>query len=322
MKLSLQKIRALLYSKILTFFMGKGFTPVEVPILSQFAIPENTIDLMETEYSRLEKRKKLYLTPSPEIFLKSLLAQGWGDLFCLTKSFRNDEINEGRHNAEFTMLEYYKTAATYKESLLLTEAFFDFLIKEKKNWGVEKVSESCRPPFLQISIAEAFFHQLGIDLERSIKGKSFRKEMEEKTNRLFDGYSDEDIFQWAMVAFIEPNLPKEKGVFLIDYPSFVTTTGKSAQNPFWTQRWELYIRRLEIANCYTEKSNRFEMEAYYQNEKKGALTEQEKRYLQQFDHFPECSGTAMGVDRLLMALLELEEINNLLLFPQKDPNCV
>src|SRR5690348_5426510 len=85
----------------------KGYLPIDLPVLSPALIPESYLEVFETEFQYFDKKEKLYLTPSPELFLKRLLAYGVGNCYYLGKSFRNSEPDSSRHSFEFTMLKFY-----------------------------------------------------------------------------------------------------------------------------------------------------------------------------------------------------------------------
>ena len=97
------------------FLKKKGYLKVDLPVLSPALIPESYLEVFETEFRYLDKRQKLYLTPSPELFLKRLLVAGIGNCYYLGRSFRNSEPSSSWHQPEFTMLEFYKIGVNYLE---------------------------------------------------------------------------------------------------------------------------------------------------------------------------------------------------------------
>jgi len=97
-------------------FMEKNnYLKIDIPVLSPALIPESYLDIFETEFNYFDKKQKLYLTPSPEIFLKRLLVAGIGNCYYLGRAYRNSEPNSDWHNPEFTMLEFYKLGVNYLE---------------------------------------------------------------------------------------------------------------------------------------------------------------------------------------------------------------
>src|SRR3990167_7541335 len=95
------------------FLQKKGYLKIDLPVLSPVLIPESYLEVFETEFKYFKRREKLYLTPSPELFLKRLLAYGIGDCYYLGKAFRNSEPSSDYHLPEYTMLEYYRQGFTY-----------------------------------------------------------------------------------------------------------------------------------------------------------------------------------------------------------------
>jgi lysyl-tRNA synthetase class 2 len=95
------------------FLQKKDYQKIDLPVLSPSLIPESYLEVFETEFKFLDKKEKLYLTPSPELFLKRLLAYKIGNCYYLGKSFRNSDPPSSLHSFEFTMLEFYKVNADY-----------------------------------------------------------------------------------------------------------------------------------------------------------------------------------------------------------------
>src|SRR3990167_10929087 len=95
------------------YFKKKGYLKMDLPVLSPALIPESYLEIFETEFRYLDKKEKLYMTPSPELFLKRLLVRGIGNCYYLGKAFRNSEPNSPWHLPEYTMLEYYRVGASY-----------------------------------------------------------------------------------------------------------------------------------------------------------------------------------------------------------------
>ncbi len=298
MKAHYQKLRKKIYRIIEDYFDNEGFTGVELPNLASYLIPESHIAHFSTQQtSPYSESKELFLLPSPELYLKSLIAKGWGNLYCISKSFRNSEQSGKLHNPEFTMLEFYELNANYIDNLNRTQALFALLTSKEAAF----INSPLTKPILRLTIDEAFLKYAG----HSVK----------------ECQCEED-FNYIMVSKIEESLPKDCPVALIDYPSFVPTTAAPCDDPFFCQRWELYVNGIELCNCYTERATEEAMIEYMQRDKKKALSSFDKAYCSLFNHFPACTGNAIGLDRLLMALTGAKTINEVILFPEKDPHRV
>ncbi|MFP4180860.1 MAG: amino acid--tRNA ligase-related protein, partial [Spirochaetaceae bacterium] len=125
MDFSAVKARSRVHQRIRSFFFSKDYLEVETPILSPGVIPEAPIELFETAYfDGRGGERPLFMLPSPELYMKKLLAEGSGDIFQLVRSFRNGEELGPMHNPEFTMLEWYTTGADYHDSIATAEELF------------------------------------------------------------------------------------------------------------------------------------------------------------------------------------------------------
>lgn len=308
--------RSAIISQIRSFFQTKSYLEVETPILAPELIPESTIDIFETTFSsNFHGERQFYLIPSPEVFMKKLIALGSGSIFQITKSFRNNEQIGKDHNPEFTMLEWYTMGADYMDSIKTTEELFLSLANhETPDWF--------KPPFRRKSIEEVFNEYVSIDLSKCQSISLLKKEAvrlglsPDKTD------SWEDIFNRIFLSFIEPELPKDRPIVLYNYPRQIQCLSKEINGTPWRERWELYVNGNEIANCYTEETDSKKVKDFFEIEysKKaaaaGVIPDIDINYYKKFDkNFPECSGVALGVDRLVMMLTGANSIEGVILFP-------
>ena len=104
-----------LVQSVRSFLNDRGYLELDLPALSPALIPESYVEVFETEYRYFDHRQKLYLTPSPELFIKRLLVEDIGNCYYLGKSFRNSEPTSSKHLGEFTMLEWYRVDASYMD---------------------------------------------------------------------------------------------------------------------------------------------------------------------------------------------------------------
>ncbi len=308
--------RSAIITKIRSYFQTNGYLEVETPILSPELIPESTIEVFETTFSsEFHGERQFYLIPSPEVFMKRLIAQGSGSIFQITKSFRNNEQIGKDHNPEFTMLEWYTIGSDYMDSIKRTEALFESLTNGN-------TPEWFRPPFLQKSIEEVFKEYVSIDLLKCQTKTLIRNEAVRLGLSPNKTDSWEDIFNRIFLSFIEPELPKGKPIVLYNYPRQIQCLAKEIKGTPWRERWELYVKGNEIANCYTEEIDRRKVKTFFEIEysKKAVsarvISDIDNKYYQIFDNnYPECSGVALGVDRLIMLLTRSTSIEGVILFP-------
>lgn len=320
MDLELLHFRSKIIQGIRSFFADKNYLEADTPALSPTLIPETCLEVFKTEYiatkNHSEKNTPLYLVPSPEIYIKKIIAQHKTDIFQVSKCYRNSESVGRIHNPEFTMLEYYTMNADYIDSMHLTENLFDFLCSEviAKN---QIAGLHIHTPFLRLTMDEAFSAYAGFALsdckkEDDLARHALRLGLHDPQNKDFLDWSKDDLYELILVHNVEPNLPKEP-VFLSDYPDFVPCLAKH-KAPMWSERWELYINGIELANCYTEQSDAQKVKQYFKNESllkhKNAKVDHatDNDYWKIFSDFPLCSGVAMGVDRLIAILAGFSSI--------------
>ncbi len=319
MKIKTIAERSYILSQIRSFFHTNGYLEVETPILAPELIPESTIEVFETTFSsEFHGTKQMYLIPSPEIFMKKLIVLGSGNIFQITKSFRNSEQIGKEHNPEFTMMEWYTMEADYMDSIALTEKFLIHLTEGKDYPWYKK-------PLVKISINDLFIQNISIDLLKYQTRKSLKEKAVALGLNPFKNDTWEDIFNRIFLTFIEPELPIDRPVILYDYPIQIRCLAKEKRGTPWRERWELYINGIELANCYTEETDSRKVEETFQIEylKKAAgssvIPDIDPEYSTMFDkNYPECSGVAMGIDRLVMLLTGEFSIEGVILFPQSD----
>ncbi|MGP1588253.1 MAG: amino acid--tRNA ligase-related protein [Treponemataceae bacterium] len=341
------RMRANIIQSLRNFFVQKNFLELDTPALAENLIPETCLEIFKTQYMEpwSGKTHELYLVPSPEIHIKPIIAKHKTDVFQISKCYRNVESIGHLHKTEFTMLEYYKMNADYMDSLNITEELF-FYLNKKFN-----LSEDLQPPFIRLSINDAFKQYCGFELFESAEktsciesfectGSTFTNATEAKTKEIsteelaqkaielgimeindhkFETWSWQELYELIFVHCVEPNLPKNKCVFLMNYPNKVSCLAQDA-DLFTKQRWELYGRGIELANCYSEETDGEKIKDYFEKEgRKKNLTARIKHDIDNdywkyfsfekgFSGFPKCSGTAMGVDRLIMLLCGKEDI--------------
>jgi lysyl-tRNA synthetase class 2 len=312
--LNLLKSRARFLQVTRRFFIERGYLEVETPVLAPFLIPEPSLEVFKTDYIDSEGRStSFYLIPSPELWMKRLLAEGAGSLFQITKSFRNLESIEKIHNPEFTLLEWYTVGHGYMDSISVIEDMISCLCDEIP------VKGDLAPPYRRIAIRQAFLQTVNLDLERLVEHEELYRAAE--TLRLSVSREDswEQLFNKIFLTHVEPDLPKDRPFILYDYPKAIPTLAKS-RGPF-AERWELFIRGVEIANCFTEETSQNVLNNLFAHEaerkRRCAVPHRIDYDLLRFfgKGYPECSGVALGMDRLFMVLSGQNSIDRVISFP-------
>jgi len=313
------KERANITAEVRNFFTERKYMEVDTPLLSPDLIPESSIEIFKsTMLNPYRKNKDLFLIPSPEIWMKKLLSAGSGNIFQICKSFRNSEQSGKQHNPEFTMLEWYKTGYSYLDNIAETEDLFSALV-------TDDTPDHLKPPFRRMTMEEAFTTYTGYSLEDNYEEKQLR-EVCLALNIDWDIEDDwEVLFNRIFLQLVEPALPQDKPLVLYNYPSKIKTLAKDLKGSIWSERWELYAGGMELANCFTEEKDRAKIKRYYEEEK--AVKDRispvshpvDDEYHKFFGpSFPDCSGVAMGMDRLIMLLTGEHSIEGVILFPYSD----
>ncbi|MCL2243899.1 MAG: LysR family transcriptional regulator [Treponema sp.] len=314
MDIDMLQRRAAIIRNVRSFFDSRNYLELDTPLLSADLIPESCLEVFKTErlypHGCKKESKPLYLVPSPEIWMKKIIAQHRVNVYQICKCFRNGESSGRLHNSEFTMLEYYTMDAGYLDSLSLTEELFSCLLKNNDLL-----------PFERITVAQAFEKHAGFDLFR-VAGNA--KAMEKEARRLgLDPIPDLTIAQLYDLIFIhavEPHLKHEKPVALLDYPAFVPCLAELSPNGRTVERWELYHGGIELANCFSEETDPQKVKDFFISEEAAKAGNAivphkvDRDYWKIFESFPRCSGVAMGLDRLIMALTGKADIDGVLPF--------
>jgi elongation factor P--(R)-beta-lysine ligase len=302
-----------------SFFDDRGYIGVDTPSLAPFLIPEPSLEVFRTDFLAARgARRPLWLIPSPELWMKRLLAGGSGNIYQVSRSFRNGDAGSPHHNPEFSLLEWYTVGAGYMDSIAITEALFAHLLSHTRPCPE---GERLAPPFHRISMADAFQRFAGITLERCLEPASLRDAGLQNGIPMPEEPSWEEAFHIAFLTRVEPALPRDKPVVLYDYPRLIPTTARGRDGTPWSERWELYVDGVEVANCYTEETDPDRLRALIAEE---AERKRECRIAHAVDDglaglfprgFPACSGAALGVDRLEMLFHGEKSLEGVILFP-------
>jgi len=249
--------------------------------------------------------------------MKQLIAQGWGSIYQISHCFRNSEQLGHIHNPEFSMLEYYTVGADEQDSIKITEELFSSLLTKDS-------PDYLRPPFARLSVAEAMKTYADVDLDKHQKQSSLASEARRLGLTVPDEpESWEETFNRIFLTFVEPNLPQDRPLVLQRYPKQIECLAK--QEGAYRRRWELYVKGVEVANCYDEDRNLQTIQTYYRDEYARLVQKREEsgsvipdidpQLAAVFSAMPACSGVALGLDRLQMLLMGKTDLQGVILFP-------
>jgi len=315
------------------WFLARDFVEVETAALQ--TSPGNEVHLhgLAAELVAGDGRKAgVYLRTSPEFAAKKLLAAGETRIFEFAPVFRNRE--SGPLNAfEFTMLEWYRTGASYRELMhdaaaLLAVAAAAAGADRLRFRGAE-ADPNTEPE--RLSVAEAFARDAGIDLGATMSrgGEPDRAAMAGAAQaagiRIAGDDNWSDIFSRVMAERIEPELGRGRATLLYDYPApEAALARRRSDDPRYTERFELFACGVELANGFGELTDPAEQRRRFET----AMAEKERIYSERYpidEEFlaalgtmPEASGVALGFDRLVMLSTGATEIGEVQWTPAPD----
>lgn len=307
-KLSALRLRARVNAAIRGFFGERGVLEVETPILSAAGNTEPNIDSFTTTFSgHVSAGPRLrWLRTSPEYPLKRLLAAGLGDCYELGRVFRNGEAG-GRHNPEFSMLEWYRVGWDHHRLIEETVSLVRQLLA--------LVDRQARVEVL--TYRELFQRHVGVDpftaslqqLQAPLAGIQIDGE----------GLSRDDWLDLLMTHRIQPAFSRQVLTVVHDWPASQAALARIRPGePPLAERFELYLGQYELANGYHELNDAAEQRARFardhavRSERGAVLPPVDQALLASLDALPACAGVAVGVDRLLMCLLETAAIADVL----------
>lgn len=310
--LEAMKSRARMLQSIRAFFAEQQVLEVETPVLSSAAITDPHLHSFKTTYLN----RPLYLHTSPEFFMKRLLAAGSGDIYQICKVFRDDEQGQ-HHNPEFSMLEWYRLDFDHHRLMDEMEILLMRLVTRFKPDG-DEVS------FSRLSYRQAFINALDIDplMATAVELKQAALRFDIEIPQGMDESNKDMWLDWLMTQKIATSFSRAGFTFLFDYPASQAALARlSTDDPRIAHRFELFFGEHELANGFYEltdageQRDRFESENSIRSRQGMAPMPVDGHLLEALAHgLPPCAGVAIGLDRLLMVLLEISDISDVLSF--------
>jgi lysyl-tRNA synthetase class 2 len=305
------RTRAALLAAIRAFFAERGVLEVETPVMSMAGNTDPNIASFALEFSgRTDGAPRTrWLRTSPEYPLKRLLAAGVGDCYELGRVFRDGEAG-GRHNPEFTMLEWYRVGWDHRR-LAEEAAEVVQLALRLVGRGARVATTTFRALYLETLAVDPF---TATDAElRAVLGDVAIDPT---------GLVRDDWLDLLMTHRIQPSLPADRLLVVHDYPASQCALARVRPgDPPVAERFELYLGPLELANGYhelrdaVEQGQRFQRDGEVRAARGDRLPPRDARLLAALaSGLPECAGVALGIDRLLMAMLETDRIADVLAF--------
>ena len=316
--------RAKIISGIRKFFEERGFLEVETPMMHPIAGGANARPFI-THHNTLDV--DFYLKIAPELYLKRLIVGGMNAIFEMNRCFRNEGMDL-THNPEFTSIEFYWAWHDYFEVMDLTEELFSFLIDSLNlpkilPYGELEIDFSKK--FRRIKYLDAL-HEIGGIPREIINDKSrildkLKADGFEANSKLDLGHLQAELFD----NYVESKLINP--TFIIDFPiSISPLSRRSDENPEIAERFELFIAGKELANAFNELNDpldqyeRFKSQIDAKNAGDDEAHEMDEDYCQALGYaMPPTAGWGLGVDRLVMLLLNKQSIRDVILFPAMRP---
>ena len=306
--------RAQILQQIRQFFAERQVVEVETPALSQGTVTDVYLDAFTCKYNFLadspaDQSADLYLKTSPEFHMKRLLACGYGCIFQIAKAFRHEESGRN-HNPEFTMLEWYRIGFDQFDLMHEVAGLLQLVLG-----GSKAVFTSYQDIFINTvsvdPLATTFAELVGV-LNKHGKSADWIVEM-----------NDPDLLlQFIFTEIIEPTIGIDQPQFIYDFPIAQASLAKrSSDDPRVAQRFECYYRGIDLVNGFneltdaTEQVIRFEEDNRKRTEQGLAVKPIDVNFIAGLSHgLPQCSGVALGIDRLIMLALDCQNINEVVSF--------
>ncbi|AHH46871.1 lysyl-tRNA synthetase [Francisella tularensis subsp. holarctica PHIT-FT049] len=297
------KKRAEYLAKIRNFFKDLDVLEVDTPLAYDYAVTDPVIDV----FSINTVAGKKYLQSSPEYAMKRLLAAGSGSIYQICKAFRDEPCGK-LHNHEFTMIEWYRVGIDYYQLMQEMQKLFTML---KANLE-----------FIYLSYQEVFEKYYNIN-PHDICLAELQAIVKENVGEI-QGLRNPTIADCLDILFsykIEKNLNQQNTIYFIyDYTihqSALARKVRDKNSQLVAARFEVFCNGIELANGYyelidkKEQSKRFENDLATRKQQQKALLDIDTKLLECLENIPECSGVALGFDRLLMSLEGISNIKNL-----------
>ena len=318
------KTRSRIIKEIRDYLDSHGFLEVETPMMQP--IPGGaTARPFKTHHNALGI--DLYLRIAPELYLKRLIIGGFERVYEINRNFRNEGLSI-KHNPEFTMLEFYMTYSDYNDLMILTEEMITTL--SNKITGGMKISAwgheiDLTPPWDRLTLRDSVIKYTNID-KKVLEDRNLAIEWARREEIPVKG--DESLARIILEIFekkVEEHLIKP--TFIIDYPTEISPLARRKNDdPDITERFELYIAGIEVANAFSELTDpEDQRQRFLAQEKERAVGDEEAHkmdedFIRALEYgMPPTAGEGIGIDRVVMLFTGQRSIRDVILFPHMRP---
>lgn len=312
--------RSLIMREIRSYLDGKDFIEVETPVLVPNAGGAAAKPFI-THHNALDQ--DMFLRISLELYLKRLIVGGLDRVYEIGRVFRNEGLSV-RHNPEFTLLELYQAYTDYYGMMDLVEDLFrnvadKVLGTTTITYDGEEIDLS--KPFERLTMVEAIKKYIGIDFDQ-IKDEAAAKALAKERNIEFENrHKRGDIINLFFEEYVEEHLVQP--TFIMDHPVEISPlASRKPENPDYTERFELFITKREMANAFSElndpidQKGRFDAQEALRAAGDEEANETDEDFLTALEYgMPPTGGIGIGIDRFIMLLTDAAAIRDVLLFP-------
>lgn len=296
--------KAEILARIRAFFSERGVLEVTTPCVVQYPVSDVHIESVP-----LQTRALNYLRTSPESSHKWLLAQGAGDIYEMGPVFRAGELG-AHHQPEFSLLEWYRVGMDWRTLALEVGELINEMAKD---WTTQRSIE-------WLTWTEACQQQLGSSLDQ-VNLSALLDDLpdDQRAHAIEAQWSREQVIDYLFATQVQANFPPDCITIVHDYPATQAALAELCVDSRYAKRFEVFIGSVELANGYQELTDcveqraRFEADQQSRREQGFSVGPMDQRLLNALERgIPKCSGVALGVDRLIMVLLDLSTIDETL----------
>ncbi len=319
--------RAQILREVRRWMESEHFLEIEPSVLAPWAGMEPSLDPLTTlAHLGVEADPTLlYHQTSPEYAMKKLLAAGYERIYSMGKVFRDYE-GSPLHQIEFTMLEWYRAEADYIVLMDDTEALVEacsIALNRSSQINYQGHQIELQRPWERITVSDAMLRWAGIDLGKCNDVASFRGHAREAGYEWMTDEDSESLFFKLWITHVEPNLGKDRPVWIIDYPiRFGALARAKPDDSSVAERCEAYIAGIELCNGFSELTDAVEQRRRLESEQaqrkalgKEVVPEIDEDFLKAAERMPDSAGNALGIDRLVMLLTDAATIEEVVAFP-------
>lgn len=316
--------RSKIIKAIKEYLDERGFLEVETPILGSVAGGANAKPFL-THHNTLDMDMQMRI--ANELYLKRLIVGGFDKVYELGKMFRNEGISP-RHNPEFTNIELYQAYVDYEEMMRITEGIFEYVAK--KVLGTTKINYQgkeieLKAPWRRITMIDAINEYAGVDFNEINTDEEAREIAKAKGLEVDPKWTRGHVISEMFEEFCESHLVQP--TFVTKHPVEVSPLAKrDPEDPRLTQRFEAFMNTWELANAFSELNDPIDQRERFEEQLREKEMGDDEAHPMDTDFLnaievglPPTGGLGIGVDRMIMILLDQPTIRDIIFFPTMKP---